>query len=332
MITFKTSPCVRKVSRQESCVVIQSKYFKVFWLHLQCDHFLLFIKTTIALKMNSCKQSSESERRSHLHLLKQTGLSPLCALLTHQPSHHYAEWLYRNYHFWKGGEKKREKRLAVHIYIKWWKCILDSDKAIQRNSMRLFFLSFFPCRLKVGHWIIAKYFTNNCLLNASNLDCHAGSCEEKKQLVKKKKKMCQKIKIFGCDDAPFQRYGVKGTSERTSLQTLVLVKCLSTHSPLFSTAFKAVAGTLYLSALPLDRSAKAKGQELMCHTLTASLSRFSNETPGLCPCGHPWICAPITAHTLQSKTISLSRAGDVRLITVAARQRLKLHPDGPRSI
>lgn len=72
-------------------------------------------------------------------------------------------------------EKKKnnnnKKEPGVCIYIKRWKCILEQlvikpYKGIQRDQ-------------KMGHRIMAKYFTNNCLLSAANLHCPAGLSEEK---------------------------------------------------------------------------------------------------------------------------------------------------------
>lgn len=113
------------------------------------------------------------------------------------------------------------------------------DKAIQQNSWR-----FFYNRPKVGQGIIAENFTNNCLLNALNLECLAGFNGEKKPTFKACSEMqWRHVAKLNCS---------KSGASSIKFQILVLVKCFVKHSPFFeqhSTLFAEALLPFYAPAL-----------------------------------------------------------------------------------
>lgn len=111
---------------------------------------------------------------------------------------------------------------------------------------------------------MGKYFTNNCLPNASNLGCPDYTKKREAHYIIY---MRGGIEMFGQDGAVCESTG--GGVEREARSW--------TFSWLFETRFE--WRFTFLHPLPWC-IAEAKGHELVCRTLTASLSCFSNETPG----------------------------------------------------
>lgn len=140
---------------REHPALIQYKYQV---LHNTCNIItLIFIKDKQSLaSKNTCVYICSSERASVSVSLRSRRISTLQGCI----------WIIF------------EALTRVQIYIKRWKCIPPReacDKKPYWNSMReIFFFSFLFFSLrrpKVGHGIMGKYFANNCLPNASNLDC-----------------------------------------------------------------------------------------------------------------------------------------------------------------
>lgn len=109
----------------------------------------------------------------------------------------------------------------MEIYS-WEKPVIKPCREIQWG------LFFFLRKPKLGHRIMWKYFTNNCLLNASNLDWPAGLYDEKKkQTWEKWKKYLIRMELHM---NPVGWNFVKAKSGGGTFRELG-GKCLVTHFP-----------------------------------------------------------------------------------------------------
>lgn len=231
---------------RERLVLIQYKYWV---LHNTCNIItLIFIKDKQSLaSKNTCVYICSSERASVRFMPRSRRISML----------HGCIWIIF-----------RALR-RVQIYIKRWKCIPPReacDKKPYWNSMREIFLffSFFPCedqKWVMGLWesisqtivfLMPRILTAPIIQSKVKRTLYPWDGGGWKCLVKTVPHV----------DPP------EGNGDGGSKMSVFLA------------FWTAIWMELYLSAPPyLWCIAEAKGRELMCRTLTASLSCFSNETP-----------------------------------------------------
>lgn len=159
-----------------------------------------------------------------------------------------------------------------------------------------------------------KYFTNNCLLNASNLDCPAGLCDEKG------KQTLEKWKISDQDGAPYESSGVNANSGGGAFRELG-GKCLVTHFPVAIQSCLNEALSFHTPTLM-----HCQGQRLLAHmshldSFTLLFQQWDTCVTSL------WPSSKIRSPSAPPPLLSQSTRRELKFITVAACQesdRLKL--------